>query len=645
MAARLSRLIALALLALPADVRAQALVGASQVIDGDALRRAGATRLSDVLALAARWDVETTDGFRWIASPLGGAPLQSARWTVLVDGHRMDDDLFGLSNLDRLGVPLEQVASVELVELPRLTAGGLTTDGLIHIHTAEPVRGPSAGGSFVTGSEIGDPGPFAFTPAATSNVDRLGHTATAEMSYAGEGWFASAAVAWARLVPTDPELLDRYRAALGPVPRLRSTAPSLRVGGHLAGGRHELVLRHSQVDGALALSPFGTELATDEAFTFAGLAGELAAGEGRRLIYDVSHTRNSARLRGGRPGPPLDWRAGVTDARIEVAGAGAALETAGVRLRRRAVRRPARVADPEVTLATGYTTVRLGRGPAPRASGTITIGDGDVGYAALLAQRWRVDGGAALEAILSYERLSRGEDNTIWAWTERGYGLLEEGGADFSVVGGAASPKRAGADLALATRPARGIAISARALLRRSRGLSLERRELHYRPAISSFEGPATLVRDVGGELAGGSVEIAVRPAPRLGIRASYWARAVLGGDRLFRDAWAAMPSHGARATAELLPVPGLELWLATTFRGAARHSELAQVEVESAGRYRARAEGAVTLDAALQKRLWDGRLRAHVGIRNLLGADRRYHPAGAIFGPTAIVQLEAMLP
>jgi hypothetical protein len=68
-------------------------------------------------------------------------------------------------------------------------------------------------------------------------------------------------------------------------------------------------------------------------------------------------------------------------------------------------------------------------------------------------------------------------------------------------------------------------------------------------------------------------------------------------------------------------------------------------VEAESGGRYRERLRGAFSLDLALQKLLWDGRLRAHFGIRNILGAELRYHPAGALFAPTATLQLEAALP
>jgi hypothetical protein len=652
MAPRLPRLIAAALLALPPSVAAQTptrapdLPPAGQVITGETLRRAGATRLSEILAIAHRWDVTTVDGFTWSSSPLGGAPFLPARWTVMVDGRRMDEDLFGVGNLDRLGVSLDQVARVELIEVPRLVAGGLTTDGLIHIRTTEPSGGATGRGSFVTGSEIGDPGPFAFTPQATPNVDRMGHHASAEMGYGGADWFASAAVGWGRMVPTDPAIVERYIAALGSVPRMRSTAPALKVGGRFGGGRHEAVLRHSHLEGALGVSPFGTEIAADQRFTLIGLAGDMALQGGRRLQYDVSHARNRARRPGARPGPALDWRMATTEARAEIARRDATLQLAGLRLRRRSARAPNGLDDPTVALATAYFELRPGHGAgAVTASGAITVGEGDVGMAALLTRWVPVARGSALEAALSWERAAGGDDNTIWAWAERGYGLLEESGVSFDVLGTRRAPERIGADIGLTSDLGRSLSLSARAFLRRSRGLSLEQRELHFAVPTSSFDGPTAIVHGAGGEHAGAGVELAGRPARGVEVRASYWVRGAVGGDTVYRNAWAAVPHHGARGTMEYVPVPGLELWLSGAYRGPTRHHELTAVERESAGRYRERLDGAFTVDIALQKHLWNGRLRAHVGIRNLLGADLRYHPTGATFGPTAIVHLGATLP
>ena len=615
------------------------------MITGETLRRAGANRLSDVLLLAGRWDVSTVDGFTWHAAPLGGGPFLPARWTVLVDGRRVDADLFGTTSLDRLGVSLDQVSSVELSELPRLEAGELTSGGLIHIRTVEPPTGPSAHGWFTTGSEIGDPGPFAFTPEPDPNVDRTGHQASVGFGYGGGSWFADAAIGWEELVPTDAAIAERYGAAIPGRPRLYNTEYAIRAGARLSGGTHEAVFRQSHAGGALGLIPFGREIATEERLTLIGVAGSMPAAAGE-LAYDVSHSVQRARLRRGAPGPPLDWDARRTEARVELVPRRSPLQHAGIRLRRLAVHSPASLSEATISLGSGYAAVRLGSGPAvPTVSASITVGEGEVGVAALLSRRWRLTPRSSLEGFILYERTSPAEDNSIWSWTERGYDLLLESGAAFDVVGSPRSPEHLGADLVWSSRLRPGLLLSARALYRRSRGLSLERRELHFVAGAASFEGPAALVHGAGGERTEGSLEVRVRPVRGLDLGISYWLRGTTGGDRVYRNMWATVPRHGARGTVEYVPVTGLGLWMAASYRGASRWSDFAAVGVESGGRYRERVGGAFTLDLAIQKLLWDGKLRAHLGVRNVLGASLRYHPAGATFAPTAVLQLEGNLP
>ena len=617
----------------------------NRTITGETLRRAGATRLGDVLRLAGMWDVATVDGFTWQPSPLGGGPFAPARWTVLVNGRRMELDLFGNSSLDRLGIPLDQIARVELVELPHLAAGELTTEGVVDVHTGEPPPGPTASGWFTTGSEIGDPGPFEFTPETSPNVDRTGHDGAAGLGYGGGAWFAEATLAWGQMVPTDPAIVERYATALGGRPRLHLTAPAFRAGARTGGGTHEITVRHSNVGDALGLSPFGTEIATRERFTRVGVAGAVSAGRLRELSYDIAHTVNGARARRASVGPPLDWTARTTEARIELSQRSSRLRTAGIRLHRLAAESPGEL--DAIALGTAYAEVgvRRDRAGGPVVAAAVTLGEGETGLAALLRHAWTPTARSRLEAVMAYQRTVQAEDNSIWAWTDRGYGLLRDAEVSFEVIGSRRPPERIALDAVWSFRPHPRVTLSARGLLRRSRNLSLERRELHFLPEIESFEGPAAIVHGAGGELAGGGLDIAVEPLSGLDLNISYWYRGVVGGDSLFRDVWAAVPRHGARAMAGYVPVPGLELWMMAVYRGVSRWADFEAVAVESRARYPEELGDALTVDLALQKWLWDRRLRAHFGIRNLLGANLRYHPAGATFAPTAVLQLEARLP
>lgn len=621
--------------------------GQTRVITGRTLRRSGATRLSELLLLAGGWDAATVDGFTWHASPLGGGPSMPARWIVLVDGRRMDVDLFGNTNLDRLGIPLEQISHVELIDFPRLHAGRLTAEGIVHIHTVSPAPGPSAYGWFTTGSETGDPGPFAFTPDATANVDRSGHDASAGLGYGGDSWFAGVALTSGTVVPTDPAIVERYASILGSRPRLDLTAVSARAGARIGGGRHELTVRRSSAGGAIGLKPFGTEVATRERFADIGMAGRVPAGSQRELSYGVGHGVNRARPRSATLGPTLDWDARTTEAWLELSQTASPLRVAGVRVRRLAVHSPADLDRQAITLATAYAELRLegGRSDGASAGAAVTVGEGEIGLAAVVTRRWALTRGSRLEAALGYERTVRAEDNSIWAWTERGYGLLADAGATFEEVGSPSAPERVTADARWTARLIPTVTLSARGLYRRARNLSLDHRSLHFVPEISSFEGPAAIVHGAGGDLGGGSVEIGGRVLRRLDFRLSYWFRDVLGGDSLFRETWAAMPRHGARVTVEYAPVPGLDLWMAAGYRGASRWAEFDAVEAESGGRYSPRLADALTIDLAVQKWLWNERLRVHFGVRNLLGDDLRYHPAGATFAPMARVQLEGRVP
>ena len=631
MAPRLPRLIAFALAVTAAGASAQEGDSASVgMVTGEMLRRSGAARLSDALLLTGRWDLTSVDGFTWNASPLGGSPFLPARWIVLVDGRRMDLDLFGTTNLDRLGIPLERITGVELTEVPRLIAGRLTSEGVIEVHTAAPPSGPSGTASFATGTEIGDPGPFAFTPRATPNVDRNGHDAWADVGYGGDSWYADATVATHLMVPTDPAIVERYVGALGRDPRLDLTAGSARVAGRIGGSWHTLTVRRSNLGDALALRSMGDEIGARAWFTQAGLAGRISAGDRRELVYDVSHSVNRARSTRDA-GTALDWDAATTEGRVELVRPDSPFRAAGVRLRRLAVHSPEDLSEPTIALATVYAELAAG-GPGrggPTASSAVTFGEGEIGVVAVLARRWRPTPGSALDGALSYERTVRAEDNGVWAWSARGLELPADTGVSFEGASGQA-PERIGADLRWSARAAHGVTLSGRALFRRSRSLSLERRRLRLDAGPGSFDASAAIVHGAGGEQAGGDAEVALTVPGGLNVRLLYWYRAVLGGDSLFREVWEAVPKHGARALVEYVPVPGLELWLSARYRGSSRWAEFSGVELADA----------FGLDLAVQKWLWDERLRVHFGVRNVLGANLRFHPAGATFAPTAVLQV-----
>ena len=244
----------------------------------------------------------------------------------------------------------------------------------------------------------------------------------------------------------------------------------------------------------------------------------------------------------------------------------------------------------DATLATVYAEVT----PRVRALGeltagaTVTAGEGEAGVAATVARRWRPSRAASIEAVLSFERPAELDDMGL---------------------GG----ERVGADLLWSGFAMRDVAVNGRLLFRRVRQAT------------------------PGGEQAGGDIEVAYSSPGLPRVRIAYWHRRTVGGGDAFREAWDVVPRHGGHALFEYTPVRGLEMWAAARYRGASRWAD--SVDVAE------RVPGAFTLDLAIQKWLWHEQVRVHFGLRNVLGADLRYHPLGATFAPAAVAQIEARLP
>ena len=76
-------------------------------------------------------------------------------------------------------------------------------------------------------------------------------------------------------------------------------------------------------------------------------------------------------------------------------------------------------------------------------------------------------------------------------------------------------------------------------------------------------------------------------------------------------------------------PVRGFSLWAQADYRGATEWDEYREVEEATDGAVRFRTRDVLTVDAAVQKLFWDGRVHARLGLRNLLDAEARYHPEG----------------
>jgi hypothetical protein len=651
MAARLSGLILLLLAAVAGRAPAQVVDSSpfTRVITAETLRKAGVVRLAELLRLVDDWDATTQDEFVWSVTPTGGAPPGTPRWLVLVDGQRMELDLLGVASLARLPVPLETIERVDVVRTAALAAGELATAGVIHVHTREPRPGVSAAGWATTGSEIGDPGPFAFTPLATPNVDRIGNDASGRLAYRGNRWFVDAGLQVGKHNSTDPAIADRYLAASREEGRARSTvlAPVARLGIRLPASRHTLSLRHSRAREFLPLEPVAGELAVTERYSHLGLDGTVDVDGSKSLRYYAAWTNNRAEERRAALPTAFAWQAVTLTAGAE---ATTPVRSAKVIVGARARHVRADAAQPidrdRLTIGSLYGELVLdpARVGGFAVSAELSTSEGEVGVATAVRNRWRTGRHTTIDVSASYARPVHASDNSIWAWTDRGYSLLRETGVAAAISGPVSRPSRLALDLGATAALTAWSRIRLEGFWRRHDDLTLMERTLGFNPVDASFSGPADVVTDAEGQVAGGFVTAEAR-GDRLTVRIGYAHQRPIAGDARFRSGQATLPRHKLRSTIEVTPAAGLEVWSLLEYRSATSWREFEPVEAQTGGLYRSRVPASVGLDVAIQKWLWKRRLRTHLGFKNVFGSTIRYHPAGATAGPRMYVQFEARAP
>lgn len=616
-----------------------AVAGWRQVVTRAEIERSGIMRLGELVRLARRWDAVTVDEYTWRAAPAGLAPLEQDDWAVVVDGHEIDPSLLGVLALERLPVGLGAVDSAVFTAAPVLTAGSFRGRGLLEIHTRRPAAGFAARTRYTTGSETGDPGPYAFVPGSVPNRDRFGHDAAVGAEYGGHRWYLSAALALGVHVATDPAIADR-QATTGAVPRIERTAPSLRFGFSTAQGRHELRAGRARLDDRFRLEAYGAEIAVRSTLDHAGVTGShrIGAGEvGYRAGYEHADLQSVL-------GTPLHMESRVARGELVVASGNGSPRRAGIGLVRRRTDGSGGLTDPVTLELRGFAELEWSPGARHRQHLAVSAGtiDGEPWGGASLTHRWRAGAGDEVALLLSLDQPAP-SGTGLWSLAVRGDDWLGDAGVTSSIDSGAPRARQAGADAAWAHRAGRHVTLSAGLYYRAFRSGFLARRELAFDPDRLAWRGPVTVHSGSPGQVGGlsGGAEVSLGP----GARAAGWyrVRAVLAGGTDVRDAWRAVPAHAGGLEAHYAPADGFELSSRVVLRGTIDRADYRGTGALAAAGGRTGAS--LTLDVGAQKWFWGKRLRAQLAARNIFDARDVTHPEGGGTGRAFVLHVEAMVP
>lgn len=655
--------------------------GGRVVITGEMLQSAALTRLSDVLLLVDDWVLSTTDGYTWKAAPNGLSTFREQQWVVMLDGQRVDLNLFDAVNLNLLPVALDQIDSVVVVNTPQLYDGEFSDRGLIHFYTRRPQGGETYGISLMGGGETGDPGPYRYTRYRTANVDGDGPDASVAFGHGRENWslytsasvqhfyFTDAAVRprTADALPVNPEKYATGTAsnpsAAGGISRVLNTgtddtwpgmlryAVSAGLSRHGASGFHHSFVGYSKAQKYYLYSePFGRELPTDNRYFHAGVNGEFYLAGKTTLAYRLRYSSNRLSRHDNRLGFDYDWETGRAGASAWfTARAGYVGIEIGAGM-------------DETWISTGYALEEDER-HAGRVYGSLTISpdhrvEHRIGLLAEYAgpapslkafwnSTWAPHRSHRFEAECSFAQRDFAENEDLWYWTTRGYEVLEDNGVTFTIPGGIDQSNTAAADVTWYAGQGGAVGLGLGGLYRYFSDWYLDRQYFTLDAGSCALYSRTDVSRKLKGQALGGKVQVSYEPSPRLHGRLYFRHLGMFSGDEALKQEWRTIPERKIVLHLTWKPFDDVFASARISRLSAARWKSYEGIAgLACAGglnsvSYSYETGGSTVLDLKVRKLLLGGKLSADLICRNVWNAENRYHPVGAIFDLSFFVFLD----
>lgn len=198
------------------SARYQALRGESQYITADDLKQHGLVRLSEVLLFANKINLATINGDKQFINVNGSSGYQQQEVVLLINGQRVFLPVWNEINLNLLGVAVNQIAYVQIVQLPQIIGGQFVGKGAINIVLRTDYKGLTYTNYIQYGNPTKDPGPAKNLPNfATPNVDNLGLVWSHLIGYYGAKGHVNISHHYQQTFARDTTLLNRFLAYNG----------------------------------------------------------------------------------------------------------------------------------------------------------------------------------------------------------------------------------------------------------------------------------------------------------------------------------------------------------------------------------------------------------------------------------------------
>ena len=218
------------------------------------------TRLSDIFSILPQLDVYTIDRYRHSVSD-GNIFLNAPKdITLLINGTRTNFGLWNKTNISQFPVHPGSIDSIIISFAPTSYGGEFSSGVLIDIVTKKNTEGISLTGTYATGNEAGDPGPYRYTEYFSGNVDQFGPNTLFSAGYGNDKLNLTFSFIDHVSPATDPAILNRVSNFIFQNYQVRYFGSSINMKASSGIGRHNLFTSYSKSGEAVLGYEYGADL-------------------------------------------------------------------------------------------------------------------------------------------------------------------------------------------------------------------------------------------------------------------------------------------------------------------------------------------------------------------------------------------------
>ncbi|MFO7526983.1 MAG: hypothetical protein R6W68_16135 [Ignavibacteriaceae bacterium] len=268
------------------------------VIKSSDLEFIAVTRLSDIFAIIPQLDLYTIDRYRH--SSLTGNLFENMprEFVLLVNGVKSTSGILGKVNINQIPLHINSIDSIIVKFSPTLYHGIFSSGILIDIVTKTPAEGISLTGTYSTGNETGDPGPYRYTEHFSNNVDQFGPNTLILSEYGGKKFNLAFSFSDQVSPATDPAILKRTDNFVFQNYQVRYSGFSLLASTLSGIGKHNLYTTFSKTGQAVVgyeygadlifLEPLSREIPYENKTVLISSGNEIGINNNETLLLDIS---------------------------------------------------------------------------------------------------------------------------------------------------------------------------------------------------------------------------------------------------------------------------------------------------------------------------------------------------------------------